>query len=150
MRIEKDFEELLKLFNRNKVRYCVIGSYALALYGVPRYTKDMDLLVEPDSDNAKRVMKALGEFGFGLKDLTEHDLCKKKVVIQLGYEPVRIDLATSIDGVTFAEAWKGKKRAKFGRLQVSFIGLKELIKNKKRTARQQDKIDIDSLKRLKK
>ncbi len=145
MGTEKDFEELLKLFNRNKVKYCIIGAYAVGFYGAPRFTKDMDLLVEPDSKNARRILKSLEEFGFKSLDLKESDFTQLRKTIQLGYEPVRIDLVTSIDGCDFGKVWEKRVVGSYGRQKVFFIGLSELIKNKKKTGRGQDRVDISVL-----
>ena len=145
MRAEKDYEELLKLFNKNKVRYCIVGAYAVAYYVKPRYTKDIDILVEPTVKNARRIIKALNEFGFKELGLTQEDFSQKDKIIQLGYEPVRIDILTSIGGCSFKEAWKDKKAFQFGKQKVFFIGLDELIKNKKASERKQDKADLEIL-----
>ncbi len=145
MRTEKDFEELLKLFNKNKVRYCIVGAYAVGIYGAPRYTKDMDLLVEPDVKNAQRIIKALAEFGFKSLSLKEKDFTRKGKTIQLGYEPVRIDLITSIEGCDFQEVWKNRTIGTYGKQKAFFIGFDELIKNKKKTGRKQDGVDISVL-----
>ncbi len=145
MRAEKDFVEFLGSFNKNKVKYCIIGAFAVGLYGYPRYTKDMDILVEPTPGNAKKVIKALREFGFSTPDLTEKDFSQKNKVIQLGYEPIRIDLLTSIKGFGFARIWRHKTKAKFGKEEVFFIGRKELIEAKKKANRQQDRVDLKKL-----
>ncbi len=145
MKVEKDYAELLKLFNKNKVRYCIVGAFALAFYGKPRYTKDMDILVEPDTGNARRIIRALREFGFKAMDLTEKDFSEENRIIQLGYEPLRVDIITSIEGCGFKEAWKNKLVSRFGKEKVFFIGLKELIKNKKASGRKQDKADLEIL-----
>ena len=145
MRTEKDFEELLKLFNKNKVRYCIIGAYAVGIYGVPRYTKDMDLLVEPDVKNSQRIIKALAEFGFKSLGLKEKDFIQKGKIVQLGYEPVRIDLITSIEGCDFQEVWKNKTIGTYGKQKAFFIGFDDLIKNKKKSGRKQDSVDVSML-----
>ena len=145
MKTEKDFEELLKLFNKNKVRYCIVGAYAVGIYGAPRYTKDMDLLVEPDVENAQRIIKALNEFGFKSLGLKEKDFIQKGNIIQLGYEPVRIDLITSIKGCDFQEVWKNRTIGAYGKQKVFFIGFDELIKNKQKTGRKQDSADVSIL-----
>jgi len=149
MRVERDYEELLKLFNRNKVRYCIVGAYALAFYARPRYTKDIDLLVKPDIENGKRIIKALNEFGFKSLRLSTRDFSKSGKVIQLGYEPLRVDILTSLKGCTFNEVWKNKIIGKYGRQKVYFIGMKELLKNKKASKRKQDKVDLEILTHLK-
>lgn len=146
MRIEKDYEELLQLLNKHEVRYCIVGAYAVAFYGKPRYTKDMDILVEPSVENGKRIVQALNDFGFGSLDLSEQDFAEEGNIIQLGYEPVRVDIITSIKGVTFDQAWTNKTLGNYGKEKVFFIGLKELIRNKERAARKQDMVDLDLLK----
>ena len=142
---EKDYEELLRLFNRHRVKYCVVGAFAVAYYAVPRYTKDMDILVEPSIENGKRILNALREFGFGTLKLSINDFNKEGKIIQLGYEPVRIDIVTSIDGCAFDEVWKNIKKGQYGSEHACFIGLNELIKNKQAAGRKQDKADLDIL-----
>lgn len=150
MQIEKDFEEFIGLLNKHKVKYCLIGAYAFAFYAIPRFTKDMDILVESSLENGNKIIKALHDFGFKSLGLKTEDFSQKKRVVQLGQDPVRIDLLTSITGCTFAEIWKSKKRGFYGRHKVFFIGLNELIKNKKVTRRVQDKIDLAILKKIEK
>ena len=144
-KIEKDYEELLSLFNKHKVKYCIVGAFAIAFYAVPRYTKDMDLFAEPSVLNARRILKALTEFGFGALKLSIEDFSRDGKIIQLGYEPVRIDIITSIEGCSFAQVWKNKRKGKYGKENVYFIGLDELIKNKQFLKRKQDAVDIDIL-----
>lgn len=145
MKTEKDFEELLRLFNKNKVKYCIVGAYAVAFYGEPRYTKDMDIFVGPDRENARRIITSLTEFGFKRLALGEKDLIRKGTIVQLGYEPVRIDLITSIDGCAFEEVWENRAIGTYGKEKVLFIGFEELIKNKKKSGRKQDSVDISIL-----
>lgn len=145
MRVEKDYEELFGLFNKHKVRYCIIGSYAVAFYARPRYTKDIDILIESSADNSERIIRALAEFGFGALGLSAADFRKKGNIIQLGFEPVRVDILTSIKGCTFARAWKHKETAKYGQEKVYFIGLDDLIRLKKMSDRPQDRADLISL-----
>ncbi len=145
MKVEKDYEELLKLFNKERARYCIIGAYAVAFYAKPRYTKDMDILIDPTLKNAKRILKALNKFGFRRSNLSLTDFSQKGKVIQLGYEPVRVDILTSIEGVTFKSIWKNKARGTYGNTHVFFIGLNELIRNKKASKRKQDDADLDIL-----
>jgi hypothetical protein len=145
MKVEADYEELLKLFNKHKVKYCIVGAFAIGFYGRPRYTKDLDILVEASVENGNNILKALKDFGFGSLKLSADDFSQKKEVIQLGYEPMRIDLLTSIEGCAFANVWKHKKQGRFGRTEVFFIGLNELIKNKKALGRKQDQADLEFL-----
>ena len=145
MKTEKDFEDLLKIFNKHKVRYCIIGAFAVAFHARPRYTKDMDIFIEPTLTNAKKVLKALKDFGFGSLTLSPNDFTKKGKFIQLGYEPVRIDLVTSIPGCTFSQTWKNKAIGPYGQQKVFFIDLHDLIKNKQASNRKQDKADLEIL-----
>ena len=145
MKVEKDYEELLKLLNKNKAKYCIVGAYAVAFHAKPRYTKDMDIFIEPSKENGKRILKALNEFGFKELDLKEEDFIQKGIVIQLGYEPLRVDIVTSIEGCTFEEVWENKVEGHYGNEKVYFIGLNELIKNKKKSKRKQDKVDLEIL-----
>lgn len=147
MRIEKDYEELLRLLNKYKVRYCIIGAYAVAFHKKPRYTKDMDIFVEPSVENGKKIIEALNEFGFESLHLSEKDFAEKGSIIQLGYEPVRVDIITEIAGVSFYEAWDNRTEGTYGNEMVFFIGLKELIKNKEKSGRRQDVVDLDLLKK---
>ena len=150
MRVEKDYEEFLGLLNKYQVKYCIAGSYAVAVWGYPRYTKDIDILIEPTKENAKKIISAIREFGIKSQDLTEEDFIKKNRVIQLGYEPVRIDILTSVEGVSFSTIWRNKVEDFYGKEKVYFVGLKELIRIKKKVARPQDLIDLEELLRRKK
>jgi len=150
MKIEKDYEELLKLFNKNKVKYCIIGAYAVAFHALPRYTKDLDILIKADFKNGKRIVKALNEFGFKSLNLSEKDFSLKDRIIQLGYEPLRVDILTSIQGCSFEQVWKNKKTGIYGKEKVFFIGIDELIKNKKILKRKEDKVDLNILSAAKK
>lgn len=145
MRVEKDFEDLFALFNKHDVRYCVVGAYAVALYARPRYTKDLDVLVDATNENAGRILAALDDFGFGSLALTKSDFCKPGMIIQLGFEPLRIDLLTSIEGLSFDEIWQRRTTAFYGEQQVFFIGLEDFIAAKKIANRKQDQADVELL-----
>ena len=148
MKVEKDYEELLGLFNKHRVRYCIVGAYAVAFHAIPRYTKDMDILIEPNIENGRRIIRALNEFGFKSLNLTEKDFSQKGKVIQLGYEPVRVDIITSIGGCRAKDIWRNRVRGLYGRHAIFFIGLNELIKNKRSSPRKQDILDIEKLEPL--
>jgi len=145
MRVEKDYEDILRLFNKNKVKYFIIGAYAVAFYARPRYTKDIDILVESDIENGEKIVKSLKEFGFKSLKISAKDFVKKGRIIQLGYEPIRVDIITSIPRTNFKEMWKNKKRSKYGDEKVFFIGQKDLIKIKKISGREQDRVDVKIL-----
>lgn len=141
----RDFCELLELFNAHDVKAIIVGAYALAFHGIPRTTGDLDLLVEPSAANAERVMRALEEFGFGAVGLSAADFRKPDVVIQLGHPPVRVDLLTSITGVTWEEAWSGRATDKFGGVPAVFLGLHALRRNKRAVGRHKDLADLEAL-----
>ncbi|MBI5724954.1 MAG: nucleotidyl transferase AbiEii/AbiGii toxin family protein [Planctomycetes bacterium] len=145
MEIYRDFKELLELFNSQKVEYLVVGGYALAHHGIPRFTRDLDVYVRPNRDNAKRIIAALKAFGFGQVDLKPEDFEKSNQIIQLGYPPVRIDLITSIQGVSWEQADAGKSQGEYGGTSVPFLGRTEFIANKRAAGRAQDRADIEKL-----
>ena len=145
MKTEKDYEEFLELLNKHDIRYCIIGAFALAFHARPRYTKDMDILIEATTDNAKRLLAALREFGFGSLNLSVEDFSSKGNIIQLGYEPVRIDIITSIKGLEFADIWESRIQGPYGKQTVNFIDRQNLIRSKKLSNRAQDKADLDLL-----
>lgn len=128
----KDFEDFIECLNKNAVKYCIVGAFAVAYHAQPRDTKDIDFLVENTRDNAKKILNALRDFGFGevADQLSLEDIIKKNSIIQLGYEPNRIDIISSIANVEFAEVWKKKVEGKLGNIKAYFIGINELIKNK--------------------
>jgi len=148
-RVERDYEGFLRLLNKYKVRYCIVGAFAVAFYAIPRYTKDIDILIEPSRLNAERMLNALKEFGFGSMGLSIEDFAKEGMIIQLGYEPVRIDIVTSINGCSFEKVWRNRRRGRYGRAMVNFIGLNELIENKRAASRKQDMMDIEILLKIK-
>jgi len=145
VKTEKDYEEFLELLNKHDIRYCIIGAFALAFHARPRYTKDMDILIEATTDNAKRLLAALREFGFGSLNLSVEDFSSKGNIIQLGYEPVRIDIITSIKGLEFADIWESRIQGPYGKQTVNFIDRQNLIRSKKLSNRAQDKADLDLL-----
>jgi hypothetical protein len=150
MKVEKDYEEFLSLLNKHNVKYCIIGAFAVAFYAKPRYTKDIDILFEPNNDNAQKILKAIGEFGFGKLDVSIEDLTQEGNILQLGYEPLRIDLMNKLEGFQFQDIWKNRVTGVYGSEKVYIIGLDDLIKNKKMSDRPSDKIDIDLLEKKRK
>ena len=150
MKSTADYEELLGLFNKHKVKYCIVGAFALAFHARPRYTKDMDILIEAGAKNGKKIVGALKEFGFESLKLSPRDFAEEKQIIQLGYEPVRIDLLTSIEGCSFKQIWRNKVAGTYGKTKTFFIGLEDLIKNKQVSGRIQDQADLKILKIKKK
>ena len=143
----KDFEKLLRFFASRGAKAVIVGAHAVAFHAKPRYTKDLDVLVEASAENAQRVLDALADFGFGDLGLTTPDFAQPGRIVQLGFPPNRIDLMTSIDGVSFADVWKGRVEATYGNTRVFIIGREELIRNKTASARPQDLADLSWLKK---
>lgn len=140
-----DFKELLASFNAHRVDYLVVGAYALAFHGAPRYTGDIDLLIRSDPENARAVLAALADFGFASLGLAENDFLEPDRVVQLGVPPVRIDLLTSLTGVTWAEARAHRVAGHYGDVPVHFIGKTEYVRNKRATGRKKDAADLEAL-----
>lgn len=145
MVLNPDFREFLQLLNAHEVHYLVVGGYAVAFHGHPRYTKDLDIWLWVDTANAKKVIKALHEFGFEALGLTEQDFLNPLNVLQLGYPPVRIDLAMSISGVDFEACYKNKIETRIDGIPVTFIGLEDLKANKRASGRPIDLDDVENL-----
>ncbi|MCI0560748.1 MAG: nucleotidyltransferase [Nitrososphaera sp.] len=143
--MNSDFKDLLKLFNDYHVRYLVIGGYAVIQYTEPRYTKDLDVWVSTERENARAVFEALREFGAPLAGMTEEDFTQEGHVYQLGVAPVRIDILMSVTGLTFEEAWGNRVEVDFEGILVMFISKQDLITIKLATGRPQDLIDVKKL-----
>ncbi len=141
----QDFKEFLQSLNDNKVNYLVVGGYAVAAHGHPRYTKDLDVWIEASPENAERVTKSLTDFGFGSLNLGASDFTEPDTIIQLGYPPHRIDILTSLLGVKFDECAASKIEIMIGDVSVAFIDAENLIRNKRATGRPQDLADAETL-----
>lgn len=145
MRIEKDFKEFIESLNKNSVRYLIVGSFALSYYAEPRYTKDIDFLVDSTPSNGDRLMTAIRGFGLSDIELDSRDFLEPDQVIQLGIAPLRIDLLTSLKGIPFADAWDRRTIGKYGDIPAFYISKQDLIDHKKLVGRKQDLADIDKL-----
>ena len=145
MEIQPDFRDLLKLFNAHSVDYLIVGGYALAFHGAPRYTGDIDLFVKPDEINARNIIEALKKFGFNAEGFSLSDFSKPEKVIQLGAPPVRVDIVTSLSGVSWEEAFSGRIEGKYGDTTVYYIGRDQFILNKSAIGRKRDLADLEAL-----
>lgn len=145
MEIHPDFSELLKLFADFQVEYVIVGGYALAFHGAPRYTGDLDILLHTTSENARRVVDALQAFGFGDTNLTAEDFAMEGRFVRLGHPPVRIDLLTAISGVSWTDVYENRIMGRYGDVEVPFIGRVEFIINKRASGRLKDLADIEAL-----
>lgn len=143
--LSPDFKEFIQSLNDREVRYLVVGGYAVALHGHPRYTKDLDVWLDNSLDNAEKAIEAIKQFGFESVGLTSQDFLARDQVVQLGYPPNRIDLLTSADGVEFASCYASRVSAVIDGTTINFIDLDNLKKNKRATSRPQDLADLDAL-----
>jgi len=145
MSVNPDFRDLFAALNGARAEFLIVGGYALAVHGTPRFTKALDVWIQANSDNAQRVWKALQEFGAPIGDLTLEDLSTPGIDFQMGLPPNRIDILTAIDGVDFGQAWDHKLPSMYGDQTVMVIGFDELIRNKEATGRPQDALDAKTL-----
>lgn len=145
-KLHQDFKEFVELCNRHEIKYVVIGGFAVSIHGYPRGTKDLDICIEASEENAKKMVTVLKEFGMASLGLTKDDFLKKGLFTQLGYEPVRIDIMTEIDGVPFNDVWLHKRTVEYQSQPIHFIGYHELLRMKAIAGRPQDIADIAKLK----
>ena len=144
-----DYLDLLRSLLAADVRFMVVGAYAVGVHGRPRATKDLDVWVEPSVENAPKVIRALRDFGAPLMGLTEKDLATPEAGLQIGSEPLRIDVLTKISGISFEEAWPTRTHADFaGDVRCPVIGIEALITNKRAAARPQDLADVAALEKI--
>jgi hypothetical protein len=143
--LPQDFTDFLKLLNSHGVEFLLIGGYAVGLHGYPRGTADLDVWVSMTPDNADRLVKALRDFGFALPKLTPALFLEEDKLVRMGVPPLRIDILTSIPGVTFEESFRRRKIISLGEFEIPVISLEDLKANKRATGRRQDQTDVDHL-----
>ncbi len=145
MIFNQDFREFIESLNKHNVRYLLIGGYAVALHGHPRYTKDLDIWIWMDNTNAANLLNALKDFGFSSLPLVIEDFLKPDQIVQLGFPPNRIDLMTSPKGIEFNTCYASREEIEIEGLKVNLIDLNNLKINKKATGRHQDLADLENL-----
>jgi uncharacterized nucleotidyltransferase DUF6036 len=145
--LQQDLREFIELLNSNKVEYLVVGAHALAFHGHPRYTGDIDILVNTSEKNARKIEGVILQFGFGEAALTAESFTGENQVVQLGIAPNRIDILTSLTGVRFQDAWNGRIAAEIDGLSLSMLSKEDLIRNKKALGRPKDVADLEYLER---
>jgi hypothetical protein len=148
MQMPQDFVDLLAAFAQAQVRYLVVGGYAVGVHDVPRFTKDIDLLIEPTAENVARCAQALQAFGAPAGVVQSMCDAGRDDVVWLGHAPLRIDLLQWIPGVAFAQAWERKTRVEWSGTPVWVIGLDDLIAAKVAAGRPQDKVDAQALRKV--
>ncbi len=146
--INSDFREFIGLLNKNDVKYLVVGGYALAFHGYPRYTKDIDFWIWIEKENAEKIMRTLQSFGFSSLDLKEEDFLSPGHVVQLGRPPRRIDLLTSVTGLDFEDCYPSRVHASIQGLDIEFLDLESFKKNRKAVGRYQDLADLENIENI--
>ncbi|MFO1483813.1 MAG: hypothetical protein U1F71_10685 [Verrucomicrobiaceae bacterium] len=145
--MNSDFKDLLRLFAEHEVRYLIVGGYAAMHYSQPRFTKDLDIWLEPSSDNASRVMQAFGAFGMPLIDVTPEDFERESFQYMIGRAPVLFDFLTSLPGLTFATCWANRVTDEDEGFAVHYLSKPDLIRAKELAGRPQDLADLDEIRR---
>jgi predicted nucleotidyltransferase len=148
VKLQKDLREFIESLNSHGVEYVVVGGHAVAFHGYPRYTGDVDFLINATDENAERVVAVLKAFGFTDAEKIRASLGQREKIVQLGRPPNRIDILTSVTGVEFEEVWTGAISAELDGLPVRFPDLESLLKNKRAAGRMKDLADVDELERV--
>ena len=143
--ISSDYEDLFNILNVYKVKYLVVGAHAVMFYSEPRFTKDLDVWVPVALNDPKRVYEALKAFGAPLRDVKPEDFQDPTMFLQIGVAPVRVDILVDLPPVSAREAWKHRRRNRYGKTPIYILGLDELIWAKKASGRPQDKLDVAKL-----
>lgn len=145
IQLPRDFQDFIRLLNRHGVEYLVVGGYAVAIHGYVRYTGDIDFFIALNPDNAQKMVDVFHAFGFNMRELNQALFLDKGKIIRIGTEPMRLEVLNQIDGVEFSDCYKNRKELRSGGLHINFIGLAELVKNKRATGRGKDQIDAEEL-----
>lgn len=145
--LNEDYRDMLQNLLDHDVCFLVVGAYALGAYGYPRATGDFDIWVDTTSDNSRKIYASLTKFGAPLSNISETTFTEEGIIFQIGIAPRRIDIITHIDGVKFKDAYKSKNIFDIGGLKIPFLSKENLIKNKRATGREKDRLDADSLDR---
>lgn len=145
MDLAPDFDEFIASLNAHGAEFLIVGAYALALHGAPRFTGDLDLLVRPTAENGRRVLDAIRDFGLPVDQLTPEMLIDARTLLQMGEEPVQIHVMSAISGVSWEEAWSDHAAGPCGAQQANYLGRASLLKNKRAAGRPKDLADVDAL-----
>lgn len=145
IKLAADFSDFLKLCLRHKVRFLVVGGYAVVHHSRPRYTGDLDIWVDASQENAERIVTVLQEFGFPPHTVSTRMITEQREIIRMGFEPMRLELFTRIPAVEFDECFERREIVKIGRMAVPFIGLEDLKTNKRASGRPKDMQDLEEL-----
>jgi len=145
--ISSDYEDLFNTLNAHRIKYLVAGAHAVMFYSEPRFTKDLDVWIPAALNDPRRVYGALKSYGVPLKGIAARDFQDPTMILQIGVAPVRIDILVGMSGVPVQEAWKHRRRSRYGKAAINILGLKELIQTKQAAGRPQDKLDLAKLRK---
>ncbi len=146
--LNRHFQEFIELLESHGVRYLIVGGYAVGFHGFPRYTGDLDVFIAISEENAGKMMEVFSKFGFPDLGLSKEDFLQDEIVVEIGREPLKIQVLTGIDGTTFEECYNGRADLQLGDRKVPIIGFDDLLKNKAASQRAKDRIDLEELKRI--
>ncbi len=147
MDVQKDFADLCSLLNANNVEFLIVGGYAVAFHGAPRFTGDLDVWVRPDAANLRHMLEAVRQFGFPAEGISEDYLLDKQKILQLGRVPVQVHIMSSVSGLDWGTAWSSRVAGTYGGVLVPFIGREALLANKRASGRMKDLADVEALER---
>ncbi|MBI4876834.1 MAG: hypothetical protein HY822_19530 [Acidobacteria bacterium] len=145
MDLSKDFRDLCALLNAKGIEYLIVGGYAVAFHGAPRFTGDLDLLIRPDESSVNRMLAVVQEFGFPIAGVNSTDLLERQTILQLGRVPRQIHLMTAVSGLTWEVAWNSRQEGKYGDVRVLYLGREALLTNKRACGRAKDLADVEAL-----
>jgi len=148
--LHKDFRDFLALLAKHEVRHLVVGGYAVAVHGYPRYTGDLDVFIALDPQTAEAVAAAFRDFGFSENDVDAGAFLIPKSIVEVGHEPLKLQVMNAISGVTFDDAYDRRQTVRLDALDVPFISYEDLIRNKSATGRGKDQVDVEELERRRK
>ena len=148
-KLHQDFREFIELLNENEVEYLIVGAFAMAFHGYPRYTGDIDFWVNNSEQNAAKVFKVIKAFGFPVDKLSEKDFTSTDIIFQMGFPPVRIDVITSVEALDFKNSFPKRMEKIIDCLKVNYISKQDLMKNKKAVGRKKDLADYETLRKSK-
>jgi hypothetical protein len=148
IQLPREFKEFIELLNAEKVEYLLVGAWALALHGCPRYTADMDIWIRPSSDNAQAIIRALRQFGFRSRPFTPEQFTDERKIFRFGLPPTQVDLVMAIAGVDFSSAWEHREIVELEGVPVNVINRECFVKNKQAAGRLQDLADVEAITRI--
>jgi len=145
MDANRDYEELFKSLNAHRIKYLVVGAYAVMHYSVPRFTRDIDVWIPPELNDPRKTHRALSKFGAPMSGIAPEDLADRDNILQIGVDPIRIDILTSLGSLSPGHAWRNRVRSSYGKVRINILGIRDLVTAKRSAGRPQDKLDLAML-----